>query len=342
MSEQGTAVAKTPAKSLMEKETKGTFRYDVARILTAASEVMPQHMTPKRMLALVYAAATKTPKLFDCTTASLGMCLTTCAELGLEPGIAGHVYLIPRNSKIKGARGEPDRWEMQCTLLVGYKGFCELARRSGEIASIDAVPVYEGEPFKVRRGTDPGIDHEWRGDVDRSDKKLVAVYAIARMRDGSIAYEVLTRQEIDARRNRSQSSGSGPWVTDYARMARKTGLRLLFAGGLVPLSAEIVRAIEADDEGEGYIDVAGEEDNKTRLGAMDSLRGLLQRSEVASDAEADPRAQLPDIASALDRLGLCTSPSEVERIVKETDGWHEADAKVVQEAAQRRLAELKG
>ena len=66
------------------------------------------------------------------------------------------------------------------------------------------------------------------------------------------------------------------------------GLRLLFAGGLVPLSAEIVRAIEADD-GERLHRRGGEEDNKTRLGAMDSLRGLLQRSEVASDAEADPR-----------------------------------------------------
>jgi recombination protein RecT len=130
---QGTAVAKVSAKALMERETKGTFRHEVARILTAAAEVMPKHMTPERMLSLVYAAATKTPKLFDCTTASLGMCLMTCAEMGLEPGQAGHVYLIPRfNSKTNA---------MECTILVGYKGLCELARRSSQVATLDAVPV---------------------------------------------------------------------------------------------------------------------------------------------------------------------------------------------------------
>ena len=76
-------------------------------------------------------------------------------------------------------------------------------------------------------------------------------------------------------------------------MARKTGLRLLFAGGLVPLSAEIVRAIEADDEGEGYIDVAGRRTTRPASRAMDSLRGSSSAPEVASETEADPRAQLP-------------------------------------------------
>ena len=76
-------------------------------------------MTPERMLALVYTAATKNPKLFDCTTASLGMCLVTCAELGLEPGIAGHVYLIPQeNRKARVTEVHLDD--------RGYKGYCEL------------------------------------------------------------------------------------------------------------------------------------------------------------------------------------------------------------------------
>lgn len=345
MGDGSTAVAKVAAKDLMARETKGTFRHEVARILTAAAEVMPKHMTPDRMLALVYAAATKTPKLFDCTTASLGMCLVTCAELGLEPGIAGHVYLIPRNMKIRGGRGEADRWEMQCTLLVGYKGYCELARRSGEIASLDAVPVYAGEPFKVRRGTNPGIDHEWLGDVDRSDANLVAVYAIARMRDGSIAYEVLTRQEVDARRKRSSSSGEGPWVTDYARMARKTALRLLFAGGLVPLSADIVRAIEADDEGEDYIDVATTDAaHATRRSAMDSLRGLVQgAAESASETTTDAPTHEPnpDLADAIDKMAICDNEREIAGLLKDAADWHPADLAMVEAAAEKRRAALK-
>ena len=155
----------------------------------------------------------------------------------------------------------------------------------------------------------------------------MAVYAIARIRDGSIAYEVLTRQEIDARRNRSQSSGSGPWVTDYASMARKTGLRLLFAGGLVPLSAGDRPGDRGRRRGRGLHRRDGEEDNKTRLGAMDSLRGLLQRSEVASDDGG--RSPRP---AARHRLrprppGPVLGAVRGGGIVKETDGWHEADAR---------------
>ena len=87
-------------------------------------------------------------------------------------------------------------------------------------------------------------------------------------------------------------------------------------------------------------------DEKSKGSAMGSLQDLLAKAkgdgEKPTAGKKGKGAINPDIASALDRLALCTAPSEVEGIVNETDGWHEADAKVVQEAAQRRLAELKG
>lgn len=298
-------------------QTKQTFRQSLAKIVQESAELLPRHMTPERMLKLVYAAATKTPKLFQCTPASIGMCLTTCSELGLEPGdVRGHVYLIPRENNKAGVT--------ECTLQIGYKGYAELGRRSGEISSLDAAVVYKGEVFTVARGAHPDIKHEWVPDVDRSDSSIVAAYAIARLRDGSISFEVLTRQEIDARRARSMSRNNGPWVTDYARMARKSALRALFTGGLVPMSAEVIRAIEVDNE-DNVLDVQAETSptQNTRSSAASSLRalalGVVQQAEEADPGPATDDSQDDDPSPLADLkadLAKCTSGEAVQATQK--------------------------
>jgi recombination protein RecT len=295
-------------------QTKQTFRASLAKIVQDSAELLPRHMTPERMLKLVYAAATKTPKLFQCTPASIGMCLTTCSELGLEPGdVRGHVYLIPRENRRAGV--------LECTLQIGYKGYAELGRRSGEIAALDAAVVYKGEIFTVSRGAHPDIQHTWSPDADRSDASIVAAYAIARLRDGSLSFEVLTRQEIDARRARSMSRNDGPWVTDYARMARKTALRALFTGGLVPMSAEVVRAIEIDndDVAEAYVEASPSD--SARSSAASSLRslaaGAVQQVEesAALDTEQviDDGDPLSDLKADLARAGSAGEAVAIEK-----------------------------
>lgn len=289
---------------------KQTFRSSLERIMADAAGVMPRHMTPERMMKLVYAAATKTPKLFQCTPASIGVCLTTCSELGLEPGDSrGHVYLLPRLNRKADI--------MECTLQIGYKGYCELARRSGEISCLDATVVYKGEPFSVKRGLDPDIQHEWRSDVDRSDAALVAAYAFARLKDGSTVFEVLTRQEIDARRSRSMSRDNGPWVTDYARMARKSAIRALMSGGLVPMSAEMLRAYEMDND-DNVIDVEAEaETSSPKSAAASSLRALAEKAVQPPAAQEEE--DIPEPAHPLDGfkadLARCTSLDDVQACV---------------------------
>uniref|UniRef100_A0A6M3KT12 Putative DNA recombination protein n=1 Tax=viral metagenome TaxID=1070528 RepID=A0A6M3KT12_9ZZZZ len=207
-------------------------------------------VSPERFAQIVLVEASRNPKLAECTRDTLGASLMLCAELGLEPsGPRGHAYLIPRNTKVK-TQGAPDRWEMQCTLMLGYKGLAELARRSGQIRRLNAQPVYRGE---VDRGLwtaslEPTeIIHRYDLDVDRSDGELVAVYAVAETTDGSKSQVILTRQQIDARRARGKDDGFSPWKSDYAAMARKTALRALLTGGLVPLSERAAVAIDQDD-----------------------------------------------------------------------------------------------
>lgn len=292
--------------------TKKEQQTHLQRIVQSAAVLLPSHMTPERMLKLVYAAATRQPKLFQCLEteqglASVGMCLTACSELGLEPGAErGHVYLIPRENR-KG------RYPfMECTLQIGYKGYAELGRRAG--VQVDGSVVYVGEPFMSSRTGGPpigeivkyagdlvlehpkllatyqreGIWHQWSDDVDRSDAKIRAAWAAVWV-DGRQVFEVLTKREIDARRARSQSGNNGPWVTDYARMARKTAIRSLFAGGLVPMSAEIVRALEIDHDDD--VDLTSPTNQKSITGnAAASLMLMAQNAVTASRDDDAPDA----------------------------------------------------
>tara|TARA_R110002012_G_scaffold12735_7_gene56291 strand:+ start:11855 stop:12643 length:789 start_codon:yes stop_codon:yes gene_type:complete len=199
------------------------------------ASILPAHLTPERLCKVLVVEASRNPKLMECTSISVAESVMLSAQLGLEPGVTlGHIYFIPYGNK--------------CTPIIGYKGYLELARRSGQVARLDARVVYEGEKFKVSAGLHPNIEHNVRGDVDRSDDKIVAAYAVAVLKDGSSYFEVLWKVDIDKVRRRSKAGRSGPWVDDYSRMARKSAIRALFNGGTVPMSFELATAVSSDGD----------------------------------------------------------------------------------------------
>ena len=70
-----------------------------------------------------------------------------------KPNVNGEAYLIPFKNNKKGGVYE-------CQFIVGYKGLMLLARRSGEVANIDALTVYENDEFDLSYGFDPALIHK--------------------------------------------------------------------------------------------------------------------------------------------------------------------------------------
>jgi recombination protein RecT len=68
------------------------------------------------------------------------------------------------------------------------------------------------------------------------------VYAVAKLSGGGVQFEVMSKAQVDSIRRRSKSGNSGPWVSDYVEMARKTVVRRLFK--YLPVSVELVKALE--------------------------------------------------------------------------------------------------
>ena len=202
------------------------------------AEMMPRHLTPDRLIKVSMNCIAKTPKLQQCTAASLMQCIITCAELGLEPGGAlGRAYLVPFRDK-SGA--------MICTLIVGYRGLVELCRRSGQLEQIEAHVVYSADQFEMEFGLNPKLRHVPSLVETPTQSKALLVYCVARLKGGAVHVEFMTIPEVNSIQARSRSGGDGPWKTDWAEMAKKSVIRR--ATKLMPMSEEVSRAIEADDD----------------------------------------------------------------------------------------------
>src|SRR5574343_332893 len=175
------------------------------------AQVLPQHMRPERLIKVALMAMNRQPLLLQCTQASLFQALLAAASLGLEPdGVLGSAYLVPyRNNKT-------GQYEAQ--LIPGYRGLIDLARRSGQIESIEAHVIREGDKFECGFGLYPTLTHTpvFPGTAEYLDNKhIIGAYAVAKLKDGASQFEVMSRAEIDAIRNRSKAKDSGPWATVY-------------------------------------------------------------------------------------------------------------------------------
>jgi recombination protein RecT len=197
---------------------------------------LPKHVSVDQMIRSALTCVRKTPKLLDCSQASLFGSIMQASQLGLriDDGL-GHAYLVP--------------YGKECTLIVGYRGLVDLARRSGDVSTVEARAVFEGDAFEYTLGLTPRLVHTPCGET--APDKLTHVYAIMRMRDGGQQFDVMNRTEVETIRNRSRAKGAGPWVTDYAEMARKTVLRRLCK--LAPMSIEAQKAVTLDEMADANI-----------------------------------------------------------------------------------------
>lgn len=208
---------------------------------------LPRHMTAERMARIATTEMRKVPKLGQCDPMSFLGAVIQCAQLGLEPGNAlGHAYILPFDKREKvGGQWKTVRTEAQ--VIIGYRGMIDLARRSGQIISIDARAVYDGDKFECVLGLDPKIDHvpDWQNAARADASKLRFVYAVAKLKDGGLQFDVMSRAEVEGIRARSKSADNGPWVTDFPAMALKTVVRRLFK--FLPVSIEIQQAVGLDE-----------------------------------------------------------------------------------------------
>lgn len=239
------------------------------------AKALPSMFTPERYMRVTLTAFNRNPKLWDCSKASIASVILQSAQWGVEPD-GRHAHIIPYNG--------------EATLQLDYKGLVALVRRSGEVISIHCDIVCKGDLFKTSLGV--VVEHE--PNYEQEAGEVYAVYATARLKDGSAQSVVMRKSDVEGIRRRSRSGSSGPWVTDWNEMAKKTAFKRL--SKWLPLASEAAQAIEYDNRkefGSSTIDVPLASDDrptaaKILIQPKPAKRAKKVEPAVQQDAPSEP------------------------------------------------------
>ncbi len=260
------------------------------------ARALPKHMTPERMIRIALTAMNKNQALLRCTQESLIKAVIEASELGLEPsGILGHAYLIP--------------YKDQCQLQVGYRGFIELAGRSGQVESIFAEVVYDCDTFTYEQGLVPVLRHVPNMNRDET-ATLYCAYAVAKLRGGTTVYRVMPKVDIEKRRaaSKGKDKPDSPWKQWPEEMWRKTVIRAL--AKVLPLSPELSGAAVRDEQ----IEESTIEATATMITARAAR--VTAEEEISAKPEQAPEAvtEAPAADSATEPPAANNEPAPRDRV----------------------------
>jgi recombination protein RecT len=153
----------------------------------------------------------------------------------------GFAYIIPYNESYKDANGSWHKRQV-AQFQMGYKGFKQLAIRSGQFKSLGAKPVFEGQ--KIEDDSFLGFHFEWS---KKSSDKVIGYASHFALKAGyESTFFMSTEDAMKHGKKYSKTFTTGVWKDDFEKMALKTVSKLHLNSGEAPLSVEMQRAIRAD------------------------------------------------------------------------------------------------
>ena len=154
-------------------------------------------------------------------------------DLPIDPNL-GFAYIVPYNNKGKN----------EAQFQMGYKGFVQLAIRTGQYKRINVTELDEGQ-FE---SYDP-ITDELKYNLDnRLSDEITHYVAYFQTINGFEKYNVMSKEEIEnhaKKFSKTYSYKGSSWQTNFNTMAKKTVLKLLLSKFGI-LSIEMQTAQKAD------------------------------------------------------------------------------------------------
>lgn len=251
----------------LQKSSKGNQRFGITAYLT--QDAVKQQINNviggkdgQRFISAIVSAVNTNPALQECTNQSIlsGALLGESLKLSPSPQL-GHYYLVPFNDKDKGKVAQ---------FQLGYKGYIQLAIRSGQYKKLNVMAIKEGEleyfdPLNEDIKVNLMIDN-WDA---REEAQTIGYYAFfeqvngfrkaiywskAQMVAHALKYSPGYKKDLD------KGWKYTFWSKDFDGMAYKTMLRQLISKWGV-MSIELQNAFEADqavineDGSKDYVDV---------------------------------------------------------------------------------------
>lgn len=179
------------------------------------------------------------------------ICVSATLNLPINNSL-GFAYIVPFNRSYKDQNG---KWQkvQEAQFQLGYKGFIQLAQRSGQFKRINACAIYSDD-------SEQDVYQRLTSLLPKPPKgKPTGYIAYFELLNGYVAHLSMSIDELKAHAGKySQSfkNGSGVWKDNFEAMATKTVIKLLLSKQ-APLSVDMQTAICADqaviDDNGGFI-----------------------------------------------------------------------------------------
>lgn len=164
------------------------------------------------------------------------------------------------------------------TFMPSYMGLVDVLINNGLVRKVEAHPVFDGEEFEIKLGTNGYLKHIPNPWGKREKENLKGGYYYVVMTDGTEMYDTMSLEEVEKIRKRAPSAkASSPWDTDYIQMLCKTLVRRAFK--MIPkngISADKIKALEAVFDYDEKVEQNWISEQKTA-----SKKGSFDEEEVA-------------------------------------------------------------
>lgn len=224
------------------------------------NEIIGSKEKGARFISSIVSAVSTNPQLAQCENASIlsGALLGESLNLSPSPQL-GRYYLLPFKDKNRG---------MVAQFILGYKGYLELAQRSGQYKDINVNEVKEGE-YKGRDKFTGNPTFEFIEDDDvRDTKETIGYMATFTLINGFTKTIYMTKKQMEEhalqysngyRADKKNKTAYTFWSKDFSSMAYKTLLRQLISKWGI-MSIDMQAAYEGDmavineDGSKNYVD----------------------------------------------------------------------------------------
>ena len=195
----------------------------------------------QKFISAIVSAVNTNPALQECTNQSIlsGALLGESLKLSPSPQL-GQYYLVPYNDRVKGKVAQ---------FQMGYKGYIQLAIRSGQYKKLNVLAIKEGElEFFDPLNEDIKINLMVDSWDEREAAQTIGYYAMFELCNGfrkAIYWSNALKYSPGYANDKKKGTSYTFWSKDFDGMAYKTMLRQLISKWGV-MSIELCNALESD------------------------------------------------------------------------------------------------
>ena len=259
-----------------------------------------------RFISSIVSAVNTNKELQSCTNQSILSAALLGNSLGLSPSSQlGQYYMVPFNDKLKGKVAQ---------FQIGYKGFLQLAMRSGQYKKLNVLSIKEGELIRYDPLNEEIEVNLIEDDTVRENTDTVGYYAMFEYTNGfkKALYWSKKKMEEHALKysqayaaDKRKGTAWTFWAKDFDSMAYKTMLRQLISKWGI-MSIDMMTAFDKDmavinqDGSSYYVDNQEDDSNEDTVIEADT-ENIEEYSVEVQEEKEDPVADTAknDIQSSL-------------------------------------------